>query len=353
MPENQIQPRIARPHAALALVTPAGVHRTVSLARTVMLLGSGSAVQVRLQTRTIDAFHALLLNVDDSVRIYDLGSANGIEVNGQRVKGAPLEDGDRLTLGKVTFTFSEGSPKDEPQDASLAQPAPRLLREGANLHEISGAVSLIGRSAGCDVRLEGEEVAEKHALIFAAANANFILRMDPSAPVYVNGAPVRQCPLVPGDVIRIGQTELIFEENERTAVTTEAHVEAADPQSIGAATSEPIAEPVAASIAPSEIVQCTEHDDRSEGHRAVGPIASVASAPKSAAQSAQLQDVSAWGPLALAMVLSQHPQVEPQDNDASEAEDPTPTRKRWWPAGTAVFVTLLAAAGWLLYKHVH
>src|SRR5438094_737367 len=37
--------------------------------------------------------------------VVDLGSTNGMEVNGKRVKRAKLDDGDRITLGSTDLTF--------------------------------------------------------------------------------------------------------------------------------------------------------------------------------------------------------------------------------------------------------
>ena len=38
--------------------------------------------------------------------LIDLDSTNGVEVNGQRVKRARLETGDRFTVGATEVTFS-------------------------------------------------------------------------------------------------------------------------------------------------------------------------------------------------------------------------------------------------------
>ena len=44
---------------------------------------------------------------DDGVRIQDLKSKNGTQVNGVPVVEAPLKDGDRILLGKFQLTFSK------------------------------------------------------------------------------------------------------------------------------------------------------------------------------------------------------------------------------------------------------
>ena len=49
--------------------------------------------------------HALLRRVDDGFRVEDLGSTNGVFLNGVRVVRADLADGDRLQIGGQAFRF--------------------------------------------------------------------------------------------------------------------------------------------------------------------------------------------------------------------------------------------------------
>jgi hypothetical protein len=49
--------------------------------------------------------HAELTREDGTWQIADLGSTNGVKVNGRRVDRVPLRQGDRVTLGVTEFTF--------------------------------------------------------------------------------------------------------------------------------------------------------------------------------------------------------------------------------------------------------
>jgi pSer/pThr/pTyr-binding forkhead associated (FHA) protein len=42
--------------------------------------------------------------------IVDLGSTNGMEVNGRRLRQSKLEDGDRIVLGSTEVVFERGLP---------------------------------------------------------------------------------------------------------------------------------------------------------------------------------------------------------------------------------------------------
>ncbi|MDT7766594.1 MAG: transport system ATP-binding/permease protein [Mycobacterium sp.] len=53
--------------------------------------------------------HATLVPTPEGVQIQDADSANGTFVNGERVKDAPLEQNDVVTIGNVDFVFADGS----------------------------------------------------------------------------------------------------------------------------------------------------------------------------------------------------------------------------------------------------
>ena len=46
----------------------------------------------------------LTAGADDQLRVEDLGSTNGTQVNGERVERASLKTGDVLAVGRVSFT---------------------------------------------------------------------------------------------------------------------------------------------------------------------------------------------------------------------------------------------------------
>jgi len=54
---------------------------------------------------TLSKEHAALEFVDGGLRLRDLGSMNGIRVNGAESKSAQLKNGDRFQLGEHQFQF--------------------------------------------------------------------------------------------------------------------------------------------------------------------------------------------------------------------------------------------------------
>src|SRR5712692_8768330 len=70
-------------------------------------IGRSPECQIVLKDFGISRTHAKITADDDGVRIQDLKSKNGTQVNGVPVVEAPLKDGDRVLLGKFQIAFSK------------------------------------------------------------------------------------------------------------------------------------------------------------------------------------------------------------------------------------------------------
>ena len=60
---------------------------------------------LRLADPSISRHHAVLRHTDAGYEVEDLGSSNGVLLNGNRVQTALLQDGDRITLGQLQLTY--------------------------------------------------------------------------------------------------------------------------------------------------------------------------------------------------------------------------------------------------------
>jgi pSer/pThr/pTyr-binding forkhead associated (FHA) protein len=60
---------------------------------------------IRLDDRTISRQHARIRQEDGDFVIYDLVSANGVNVNGEAVQRHTLENGDRISIGQIELGF--------------------------------------------------------------------------------------------------------------------------------------------------------------------------------------------------------------------------------------------------------
>jgi hypothetical protein len=74
-----------------------------------VVIGRSRDCDIQLADANVSRRHAELRQEGASFWIVDLGSTNGIEVNGKRVKRAKLRSGDTITLGSTDVTFSRAA----------------------------------------------------------------------------------------------------------------------------------------------------------------------------------------------------------------------------------------------------
>ena len=74
-----------------------------------------------------------------------------------------------------------------------------------------GARTVIGRADDCDLRLQQESVAGRHAEIVAHDGGLTLNRLDPSAELLVNGQAVESAELASGDEIRIANCRFLLQ----------------------------------------------------------------------------------------------------------------------------------------------
>lgn len=67
-------------------------------------LGRGSTVGLKIDDPGISRAHAEIRFVGGGVEVADLGSTNGVIVDGRRVDSAPLQNGSQIRLGNTTIT---------------------------------------------------------------------------------------------------------------------------------------------------------------------------------------------------------------------------------------------------------
>jgi pSer/pThr/pTyr-binding forkhead associated (FHA) protein len=82
-----------------------GELRTLGLTREWTRIGRSLAADVRFDDPTVSRRHALIVRHPDGVRVLDDRSLNGVFVNGTRVEGQLLSDGDEIVVGRYHLTF--------------------------------------------------------------------------------------------------------------------------------------------------------------------------------------------------------------------------------------------------------
>jgi pSer/pThr/pTyr-binding forkhead associated (FHA) protein len=107
---------VAGPHLIVLSGPAAGERLALGDEQT---LGRGAGADVRIPDPLASRLHARVRIGADRATVEDLGSKNGLEVNGRRFRGArTLVPGDEIALGGTTLAFADPV-------ARAARPAPR------------------------------------------------------------------------------------------------------------------------------------------------------------------------------------------------------------------------------------
>jgi hypothetical protein len=88
-----------------------GTTETVALTREWTRIGRSLAADVRFDDPTVSRRHALIVRQPDGVRVLDDRSLNGVFVNGERIEGQTLNDGDEIIVGRYRLSFVVISPE--------------------------------------------------------------------------------------------------------------------------------------------------------------------------------------------------------------------------------------------------
>jgi len=219
-------------------------------------IGRSPQSDIFIDNPAVSFHHAKIFNQTGLYYVQDLGSLNGTFLNGIRIAQAPLTHGDTVTVGKHTIRFSLDRPGEKPQPqpsqpkpAAAEEEAPKLTgtmvldtkmrRELQEKFEkglaaastasaprmgkltvlkgrttekeflLTSKTSMVGKSAGCAVRLKGW-FAPKMAALIEKRDQTYSLS-PAGTKVSVNGQPLTaKVELKDGDLVTVGKVEMKF-----------------------------------------------------------------------------------------------------------------------------------------------
>jgi pSer/pThr/pTyr-binding forkhead associated (FHA) protein len=92
---------------------------SILLDKPILLLGRHGECDIQLNSRKVSRRHCCIAQVNDYLVVRDLGSTNGVRINGQRVAEGRLKAGDELTLGNFRYqVYLEGPSAEQPRLAA-------------------------------------------------------------------------------------------------------------------------------------------------------------------------------------------------------------------------------------------
>jgi pSer/pThr/pTyr-binding forkhead associated (FHA) protein len=96
----------------------------IVLQRPVLLIGRHLDCDVRIESPKISRRHCCLAMAYDRILIRDLGSRNGVRVNGREIDESRLQNGDEVAIGPILFRLEAEALAPAPRPAPKATSAP-------------------------------------------------------------------------------------------------------------------------------------------------------------------------------------------------------------------------------------
>jgi len=81
--------------------------RSVELTEKLTTIGRMPACTIQIDDRVASRKHCVIKAESDAFTLIDMGSANGTQVNGAKVKECRLSGEDRITIGNTVLVFKE------------------------------------------------------------------------------------------------------------------------------------------------------------------------------------------------------------------------------------------------------
>jgi Protein of unknown function (DUF3662)/FHA domain len=154
----------------------------------------------------------VLLETDDDLAVGEFGIATRM-VQPRRGKRADGEPGDQVEPGATMIYKPKAPPQaTEPADAvelGVDREVAVLSWEGRTMRVDKRRV-LLGRSRECDIQVEDANVSRRHAELRQEGSTYWIVDLDSTNGVEVNGRRVKRAKLEPGDIFTVGSTDVTF-----------------------------------------------------------------------------------------------------------------------------------------------
>ena len=232
---------------------PNGDTRELILTSVPTVIGRDESADIRVNDKKVSRRHVSFRFSDGDVHVDDLGSVNGVKLNGQKIEGsAVLTANDEVSFGgyRVTLLASENDlpsskvPQNQMQDESISQEIyaflePRMSQEPERSHldELAASTSqkadailvgltepvfderfllqsgenIIGRLEDCDVPVLHESISRQHARISLRTGETIVEDLQSSNGTFVNDEKVKQSGLSNFDLIKVGNVEFRLE----------------------------------------------------------------------------------------------------------------------------------------------
>jgi hypothetical protein len=152
------------------------------------------------------------IDTDEDLEVGEFGIATRMVQPERRARDeeAPLPDvepGATMIYKPPTSAPTEAA---SPIELGVEREVISLVEDGRR-HEVRKRRTVIGRSKDCDIQLADPNVSRRHAELRQEGTAYWIVDLDSTNGIEINGHRMKRAKLEEGDTVTIGSTDLVFE----------------------------------------------------------------------------------------------------------------------------------------------
>jgi hypothetical protein len=149
----------------------------------------------------------VLFETDEDLEIGEFGIATRMT----QAKGAtePEPETGATMIYKPKTPIAQQTEAVSPEELGMEREAVALIADGRR-YEITKRRSTIGRSKDCDVQIADPNISRRHAELSQEGATYWIVDLDSTNGLEVNGKRTKRAKLADGDVVKLGSTELTF-----------------------------------------------------------------------------------------------------------------------------------------------
>ena len=216
----------------LILTSPSGPRQEFALSRPLVTVGRATTSDIVLRDTNASRNHARLERMADGWDVVDLGSANGVHVNGAAVSRARLSPADVVKIGDSLFQLSVGADDRDPEltridtdgelEATLADTPLTVRLQDTSVPRLAVAtpgrtweVTLdgdvtVGRHPDCGIVIDSPRVSRHHAVI-ERRDSGFVVRdLQSGNGTWIRRERITSAPIADGDTVEVGPARMVF-----------------------------------------------------------------------------------------------------------------------------------------------
>jgi pSer/pThr/pTyr-binding forkhead associated (FHA) protein/outer membrane protein assembly factor BamB len=205
--------------------------KSFQVSQNVVKVGAEAGNDLLLPEQQISREHAEFRMIGDAWYIIDLGSLNGVTVNGDRIRTkTEIFEGDRIAFGPVEVVV-RGVKRGKTVPMATHPNSKLVVETGAGRFFMGTGVHAdtklalakdrltIGRDASNDIVVPATTVSAQHAVLERTGEESVLTDLSSTNGTYLNGTKIGSAVLHAGDRVRFDQFEYIYQELDKAGQT--------------------------------------------------------------------------------------------------------------------------------------